>query len=334
MTLRSVLLLLATASGCGVDLDEGTQVSALETCTTVNCPGNSNVLGGLGPYELSMTKSKVSSRGFWFDKTQLTQQFHPGDPIVPLTDFEIIGSAMHAKRLGAPIAHWDMVGTRIPVHHADGRKFLLWLVSYQRGYYYDETPLPFIDGYDIKYMELGGANRRWQDLCPNKDYDDPRPGVVGTSAVFWKGDRIDPETGKIIASDAAVGDWFNISCSGDAALKLVRAKASGAFAAGIDGKLKQSTLNMFTAKYCPNSVARHTHVGVALDWDDKTGSNKLDDFTSYEAVWNEHGAVCLTTRRAPEDGALACKLDPCTADQLTSWKTYGHLRSGNPPPAP
>ncbi len=334
MTQRSLCLLLATAAGCGVtsDLDEGAAVSELQTCTTVNCPGNSNVLGGIGPYELSMTK-EVSSRGFWFDRTAITQQFHPTDPIVPLTDFQIVGSAMQAKRLGAPIAHWDMVGARIPVSHTDGRKFIFWLVSYERGTYYDGSIDPFIDGYYIRYQEPS-VSKRWLDLCPNKDYDDPRPDVAGTSAVFWKGDRIDPETGKLLASDGAVGAWFNISCSGDAALKLVRAKASGAFAPGIDGKLKQSTLNMFTAKYCPNSVTRHTHVGVALDWDDKTGSNKLDNFTSYEAVWTEDGAVCLTTRRAPEDGELECKLDPCTVDQLTSWKTYGHLRSGNPPPAP
>jgi hypothetical protein len=329
MTTVPSLLLLAAASGCVAgDLEVGVVTSAFEACTTVNCPGNSDVLGGLGPYELSMNMAEVSSRGFWFDKTAVTQQLG-GGPFVPLTDFAIVGGSMRAKRLGAPIKDWDMVGTRIPVNHVDGRRFVLRLVTYERGAYYDETVDPIIDGYYIKYQELN-TDRQWKDLCPNKDYDDPRPDVVGTSAVFWQGDRFDPATGQIIASDDAVGDWFNISCSGDAALKMVRAKASGVTAADIPWVIKQSTLNMFTAKYCPGDATRYTHVGVAIDWSDKTGSNQLSEPSTDEAVWNEHGAICLTNRRSAEDGELACKLDPCTKDQLASWKTYGNLRSGNP----
>ena len=55
---------------------------------------------------------------------------------------------------------------------------------------------------------------------------------------------------------------------------------------------------------------------------------------SYEAVWNEKGALCLSQPRSPEDGPVACKLQPCTLLDVVDWKNRGELLSVNPPPPP
>lgn len=300
----------------------------------LNCPGNSPVLAALGPYELSMNMAEVSPRGFTFDKDKVTQP-GPYGGTVTLTKFEVVGASLHAYKNDSPIQDGMLVGAKLPLHHISGHNYTLEIWDYMYGQYYDGTSnLPFIIGYYIRYWDDALANAEPRDLCPYKDYDDlsDRPS---TWAVFWKGERYDPATGKIFAIDDEVGDWFNISCAGEATIKMIRARASGAVAVGVPWRRRQATLNMFTAKYCPGDPHRYTHLGVALDWKDKTGPNGIEAAFSDEALWDADGARCLTQMRAPEDGPVVdCTLPLCTLQDKVFWKSRGELFSVNPPPPP
>jgi hypothetical protein len=113
--------------------------------------------------------------------------------------------------------------------------------------------------------------------------------------VFWKGGRYDPDTGEIFASGADVEDWFNISCAGEASIDMLRTGTGGAVAPDTSRPLRQAVLNMVMAKYCP-PPERYTVLGHPLYWDGTTA--RLTGTTaSYEAIWNERGAVCVDTPR-------------------------------------
>lgn len=316
-------------------------------CWDINCPGNSNVLGGIGPYELSLSGTP-SSRGFWFDHAAITRKQGNG-PTHHIKNFQVVGGTVHATDVNdfnKAITRDEIDGLQIPVYfNGNGtdehpaQRYLLRVIRRENVEYYDGSTAP-VDGYYIAYKKVdpdgndpidpnGTQTETWRDLCPYVEYD-AGPGVSGSTwAVFWKGDRYDPVTGKILETDVGDGDWFNLGCAGDASVKMVRAKASAVTATGIPRGVKQATLNMFTAKYCPGSPTRYTHVGVRISWDDKTVPSKLRADYQTEAVWNAEGAVCLSAQRSTKDGVADC-LDACTPDQKLNWSNYGDLRSGVP----
>src|SRR5689334_6134089 len=199
----TLLVLVAVAPACALDEPEPgvPAVSKVVICDDINCPGNSNILGGLGVYELSMKQDQVSPRGFTFDRNNVTQPGLGGAPI-KLTQFQVVGASLRAVKQGLPIKDAALMRAVLSVHHINGHDYRLEIVDYLPGQYYDgNSNLPVISGYYIRYQDVSIAGADWHDLCPYKDYDDPRPGVAGTYAVFWKGDRYDPATGQILAID-------------------------------------------------------------------------------------------------------------------------------------
>jgi hypothetical protein len=341
-------LLLCLLVGCvASDPTPGETTSALfgDDCWDINCPGNSNILGGIGPYELSLSGTP-SSRGFWFDHASITRQQGAG-PIHHIKNFQVLGGTVHGNDIddgNKPITGDEIDGLRIPVYfngtsRHPAQRYVLRVIRREDVEYYDGAIAP-VDGYYIAYKKVDGDGNEptdangmpiepWKDLCPYVEYD-AGPGVSGSTwAVFWKGDRYDPVTGKILETDVQDGDWFNLGCAGDASVKMVRAKASAVTATGIPRSVKDATLNMFTAKYCPGSPRRYTHVGVRIRWDDKTVPSVLPLGYQTEAVWNPDGAVCLSAQRSIKDGIADC-LDECTPDQKINWSQYGDLRSGVP----
>jgi hypothetical protein len=343
--MRYLLICATVACGATEPGEPGESIVAFTNgdCEDINCPGNSNVVGGIGPYEMAMS-GRPSSRGFSFDRNALTKRSTvPNVPAAKLRDFAVVGGRLQATVAATNTPIWgpSMEGLQIPIHFADGvhpaADYVMLLERWEEVRYYDGLTFPPLDGYYIRYRKIDGdavpdptnGSIGWKDLCPYVEYD-ANSFQGRTWAMFWKGDRYDPVTGQIIASDDAVGDWFNIGCAGDASVKMVRAKASGVTAPGIARHLKQATLNMFTAKYCPRQPDRFTHVGVRIAWDDLTEPHAIGTVGTMEAVWNEFGAVCLTTQRSTEDGDADCGLTECSRDQIENWQDHGDLRSGNP----
>lgn len=327
--------------GCGAEpLGEvAAPLEPADDCDLLNCPGNSNLLGVLAPYELDETGDMFSSRGL-----RISGIWRQGEP---LAAFRVTGTSPRAMTATAPVKTYKgfgLVGLKLRLEHTGGQQYDLRIVEYLSGKVPYYTGGAEIEGYYILYQEVGSPTLQ-RELCPYASHFDA--GVKGTYAVFWKGDRYDPETGEIYKSDEAVGPWFNISCAGEATIKMLRTKTGGAVNPDSPVEQRQATLNMFTASYCgPRGPLLTTHgqpftkLGQPIAWNDLSGPNQIGDVSSYEAVWNEDGAVCLTDPRKVDRGKINCghEIKSCgtapTAEMIMNWDSHGWLLSGNPPPDP
>lgn len=349
MRWKLTVVLGVILSGCALDATDPTAhapaTAAVMGCPgNPNCPGNSDLLAAMQANEISWNPSDISPRRFSF----VEMRYRDG---TLMSGFHVVGPALRAWKPGLG-AGWktgpDLIGAVMRLYYHPTAQYLdlkLGILSLDYipvQYYTPAAGLPPIFGYHVRYRilepdevddlhfdpDLGFVD----DICPYQDHYDN--GVVGTTVVFWRGDRFDADTGYIYASVTPVSDnvgsWFNLSCAGEASIKMLRARTGGAVDPTTTVDQRKATLAMFTAKYCPGSPERYTHLGVDLDWSDKTGSNVLAKYHVSEAIWDENGAVCLDHPRSPKDGPIACTLDPCTAEQREHWQTYGDLKSGTP----
>lgn len=322
----------ATGTTTQFAFDQG----AVGDCDPLICPGNSDIIAALGPYELSTNPTQVSSRGY-----RLVSIKKGG---VQLASFDVNGASLTGTMPGPlpasppiPIGGPpDWIGTRFRVQEmTSGQTLDLIIEAYMYVPFFDNTKPVKIVGYMMKYQRIAPLRSHERDLCPYKD--ELGSNDAKTWAVFWKGDRYRPDTGEIFASGLGlesaghVGDWFNISCAGEATIKMLRTEIGNAVRPFSPQPLSQATLNMFTAKYCPDAT-RYTKLGQKLTWDDKWSSHTLGDIASFEAIWTETGAYCLNTPRMVQREEIACEIDECDAATLASWTTHGHLLSGNPKP--
>jgi len=328
---RSTVLAVALLAACvdapddGPDLATTVQlIKPADGCgNPLVCPGNSDILGALGPYELSTAPGKVSPRGFAI--AGITRNG------VPVTGFAVNGATLSGVSGGVAIADAAMVGTTLRLWHQSGALVDLQLTQYGTIPYYSGAIMPSTTAYYIQYREVGVPNARWQDLCP---YTEVEAGLQHNWAVFWKGDRYDPDTGRIFASglgseaDGHVGDWFNLSCAGEATIKMLRAEVGEAVAPASTDVQRQATLNMMTAKYCPGPE-RYTKLGQRLSWVDTWSTNTTGLTSSFEAIWTETGAACLNVPRM-RGVRVGCELPRCTKDMLASFADHGELLSANP----
>jgi ADYC domain len=203
-----------------------------------------------------------------------------------------------------------------------------------------------IESYLFLYRPLG-VDTRPIPLCSEYD-DDPNQ----LRALVFGGDRYDPITKKVRVGPETDG-WINIACLNSAIYKMHKIGHTSAAQTRL-GKVttlnqRQAMLNAWTANVCGDGASftqpgEPLKLAESLDWlRDEPGSylDPLDttETESVEAIWNESGAVCLTTpRRLAEepticsDLAKRCQPPVCTEEQIDSWKKYGHVITGNPYP--
>jgi hypothetical protein len=321
-------------AACATSLDTGEEIQ-LVCGNPLGCPGNSDIVAALGPYELSLApieRRPANTRGFKIESIK-----HNG---VPFSSFDVVGASLVGTLPGddTKLSRGLLIGTTIRLHHTSGRVFDMQLEQYFPVPFYDTTRSIEIIGYLITYQEVGVAGNGPQDLCPYKE-PELDPNSNRTWAVFWKGDRYRPSTAEIFASgpgaetEGHVGDWFNLSCAGEATIKMLRNEVGEAVAPRSPVAARKATLNMFTAKYCPDPT-RYTQLGQPLSWQDTWTSNGLGDIESFEAIWDQNGAVCLNTPRLAKRENVQCDIPRCTIRQRLFFDTYGDLKSGNPPPPP
>lgn len=311
------------SGGCGVDEIGVESVASpllpppVEDCDPLVCPGNSDLLALLGPYELDEAGIQASSRGF-----RIASMSRYGQQV---TSIEIAGASLRATLWnGVVLTGGGLIGLNLRLEYQGSQFYDLVIDDYLTS----KVPFyaggaPAIDGYHIVYNETGMHQTR--ELCPYAKVD---AGVTSTWAVFWKGDRFEPETGRIFASNGRVGRWFNLSCAGEAPIKMLRARTGGAVAPGSPVAQRQATLNMFTASYC-GPGKRYTELGQALEWSDLSGPSQMGQVSSFEAVWDEGGAVCLDVPRMVTKAEVECAIPACTKPEIDLWFLHGWLRSGN-----
>jgi len=308
--------------GCAVDENKTSSAQLVVPCDNpLVCPGNSDLLGVLGPYELDETGFETSARGWRITVMALNGQ--------TVTDLTVTGTSVHATQNGVSLTGSNLIGLKLTLQHTSGQvvNFEIKGGPTRVPYYVGGLPADF-EGFQVTYDT--GVGSEEHELCPYSASVDA--SVTGDWAVFWKGDRFDPDTGRIFASDAGVGRWFNISCAGEAPIKMLRARTGGAVAPGSPVDQRQATLNMFTASYCGPTGKRYTQLGVPLTWSDLSGPSQIGAVSSYEAVWSANGAVCLTKPRIVLRTDIYCAIPTCT--DPAAWQSSGWLLSGNPPLPP
>jgi len=309
---------LLVVAGCAVE-DLATVESPLISCDAnpLTCPGNTSIFVGMGFNEFDETRLTSSPRGF-----RVISVSHGGHAV---PTFTAIGARIHAVRddamaLDGPTA----VGIVARIEHKPTNKqYDLTVHSYTYVPFY-AGGTPEIIGYYITYREVG--TRESFDLCK---YAVDEDGFQGTWAVFSKGDRVDPTTGVITATNGAVGPWVEIGCAGDATVKMQRARAAGSVAPWTPQGLRQADLWFFTASYC-GAGHSYTEVGQEIEWTDGFEPHAITSLSSYEAVWNETGAVCLKVPRLVENSEVSCAPPSCTKDQILNYNKYGYILSANP----
>jgi hypothetical protein len=193
-----------------------------------------------------------------------------------------------------------------------------------------------VPSYEFWYyvVEGGGPHKDPVLLCENVD---DGTGDVRGSAFFFKGDRYDVHT-RAVQETGFKSPWFNIACHGTAISKLhrIRHTLAGSTAARMTGdKQRQAYFKMFTADYCGTDY-QFTVNGHPLHYGDRQGFLHAEPGTTFEAVWNDRGALCLDTPRMYTFEEILviepdCRLPPpCTPDQVDQPFAYGYVQSRNP----
>lgn len=305
----------------GADLETSFSSSALNCDDPLICPGNSNLIALLGPYEIDETGQKFSPRGFRMRALS--------KPESNIDWFHVEGAMVVAHTAdGKYLTGDDVVGLTIDLEHVSGAQFTLHVEERRPGFVETYSGgVSHIEAWHVLYTIPGAPEPK--PLCPYTDKVDEN--VTGDWLVFWKGDRYDPDTGKIFASDAEVGSWVNLSCAGEATIKMLRAGAGGAVADSPVAQ-RQATLNMFTASYCGPGGGRYTQLGQQITWKDLSGPNEMVPISSYEAIWSETGAVCLDVPRMVDRREIQCQIPTCSSSEIANWPSIGWLLSGNPLP--
>lgn len=130
--------------------------------------------------------------------------------------------------------------------------------------------------------------------------------------------------------NSGMSGWFTLACAGSAAAKMKlmgygpqSPRPNSGSAASVAER--QATLKMITADYCGTGQS-YTHTGTPVVWANREGTVDNSNYNSpgqIEAVWNEHGALCLENKRIA-DSVVGCELPSC--EGLTAqdgmWMTH------------
>ncbi|MEJ7601463.1 MAG: ADYC domain-containing protein [Kofleriaceae bacterium] len=227
----------------------------------------------------------------------------------------------------------QMVGTTIRLQTPNpvpNHQVTLRLTDFQLIPYYDGLPGPRIAAFDVEYLYFEPKVGTWinAELCPYETVD--AQGIADSWAIFSQGDRFS-KTASIVATGAAVGGWFNLSCAGSVPGKLLRirhAKAAEDATHKTELDQREAALRMFTAKYCEDGLL-YTIVGQPLTWEDYAPWNTPVE-SHPEAIWTAKGAYCLVEPRYVDPKEILCDIPQCTDAELADWRTHGWLMSSIP----
>lgn len=188
-----------------------------------------------------------------------------------------------------------------------------------------------IETYELWSRSLPGG--RELPLC-SRGARDPSQN----HAMAFGGDLYDRETLSVTTGPSARG-WVNIACANSARYKMHKIGHTSAAQArlGIQTTLAQrrAMFNAWTGNVCGTGEVLTRRVPITVRESLGLFESAVHDapMSWVEAIWDEHGAVCLDDFRLEQDGELlsaACggaPPSPCSA--LTGlWTTHGHVQTG------
>lgn len=234
-------------------------------------------------------------------------------------DLEVKGSAVSANprnAAGPRLTRSELVGLVIDLRDAAGERYALRFESAGSTTYWAGPP-DQVQTFSLSYTTA--AQQALQPLCAS--------GL--NEAILFTGDRYDAARKTVTATKASTAGWVNIACAGTALAKLFLVRHTEASqAVATTREERQAMLKMFTADACGDGTPFTVH-GQPLLWADAKGITRFPDSPlTLEAVWNEHGAVCMDQPRRPElAAAMNARCGPlprCTP------QSRGHVTSANP----
>lgn len=276
------------------DLEEEpeiTNVAYKPQCDDWGCGMNSPYIDNFGFHSLSLNGG-VGENGFqiWkFEKNGIEYDLHVTDGKItgtkagspPLVAFGtvgpgLVGARIHLLQNGVP--SWEIliddVGRVQSWAQQSGQTFLL------------ET-------YRLKWSWPGLPDKKFLDLCPDSTTEG---GMTAYHAVVFEGDVIDSRTKRVTGVDNNV---FNIGCAGNTLAKMAlmgHTEVASRLDFSTTTSERQTLLKMYSADYCGTGKA-FTVGGQPLQYsDDKDWINSTGRATA-EALWDEHGAICLNQPR-------------------------------------
>lgn len=252
-------------------------------------------------------------------------------------ELEVQVDELFGLHSGGHLEKEGLIGTEI-VLRRDGhpnRTYHLAIHGFEWQTFFVDSGERKVPSYDFWYhVEGDGFPMDPVRLCENVD---DGAGNTSGSAFFFKGDRYDIHTRQV--EETGLDDtWFNIACHGTAIAKLhrIRHTLAGSTAARLTSdKDRQAYFKMFTADYCGTDY-QFTVNGQPLNYGDRRGFLHAAPGTTFEAVWDERGPICLDTPRMYTFEEIlviepGCQLPPpCTPDQVDKPFDYGHVQSRNP----
>jgi hypothetical protein len=192
----------------------------------------------------------------------------------------------------------------------------------------DDSERPFTT-YAISFMDNNGPPFFTKNVCPTY-WNEPTSPVLTLIA----GETYD-RVAKTV--DLINADWVTFACKDQAAFK---AKALG-YEQNVDfaqtgapatRAQQDATLKMITADYCGFGFS-FTEQGVSIVWGNTAGTvlpkadpNDPSEVEGIEAVWNNGGAICLSTPRLVDIGKVETEcpdLDIPQCDEI-NWANMSH----------
>ena len=303
--MRSLVPLLFLA-GCVTEPPTGATASQVGTTPTAptnplpaNCPwwgcgSNSPLIDAWSFHELSVEGLPNSAGISLVGLVKDDRWYQP----------KVIGAQLYADSLDPaaypPISGSLLVGSALVLETERGR-YTIDIMAVNDVTPYWVGPAKTNETYVLHYTGGGDDD---VPLCRNPPSDGRVwPDAVG--ALLFTGDRYDAQT-KVVTATSGEGTagWFNIACAGSALAKLHLNRHTDAGATlGFETTRaqRQAMLKMFASDVCGTGMA-FTHPGEPLHWQNATGWVTLDGKErSIEALWDEHGALCLDEHRLEAD---------------------------------
>lgn len=207
--------------------------------------------------------------------------------LAPIQDAVIEGTRIRVRKADGAWATLNELIGAILVAHSDGGVQERYRIDGNEEYESDQTDRLLFYQFSIQNPKTG----KWENLC-KPDREGRRLGFPMTG--YWD------ERGRHVRS----ANDFSITCTGGTIGKcvLMGYLPWNQSAGGSDPwKLHQACVRMMRADYCGNGNP-HTRDGTLIEIWDREGiqvDTSVPDLT-FEAAWNENGAVCLERTRISE----------------------------------
>ncbi len=356
-TLPSILVVsfAAGAAGCALEAEPPGALDEIafdSTCPDTGCGTNGSFVNGWAigelhegappwpppamPYDEGLKQSnKANDAGVRLLHLRKDGQFYRAH----VEGHRLVGrNAAGVDALSGPALEGSALAVKLP----DGDVAFAHLVEFRRDlpFWISPDPNPSIEAFRIRWSYSPSYDpSSATDVCPPASGDEEGDETF-YYATFFRGDRYDEATKRVIATGDDAGAWFNVACFKSVASKMLFNRHADAGAkTGYEATLdqKDAFLKMLTADFCGWGES-FTETGTKLDWTNSLGWQKLRmkaPSISYEAVWGPDGALCLDNARLDNEDLIrrACELPECAKiiERFpTRWDQEGYLLSANP----